>query len=158
VIGDVQGPGSTASALHNMSQPPRSTVVIAPGRQIAGALRFCCPLREEDRDRLPQRIAKLLLRGGPDAHAPDFTERVGRTSATLLESLGLPQVASCWESLPGAAVVDDPALCIAVVSRCSANLFLRRRLPRLDWERLSSPVCLIDPHLAARLRREGRLG
>jgi hypothetical protein len=110
------------TSLDNMSLSPRSEVVIAPRRKVSVGLRFAL---------VGDPTAALSKLGATEA------DWLAKTEA-LLDGIAAPAAAPLLE-IP-ARTVDDPLLAIAVLSRCSANLFLRNRTPRFDAESLGRQV------------------
>ena len=134
--------------LLNMSQPPRTRVVAAPHRSEARGWRL------DLGDRLPddgpdwhQRLCAAFgvdveawagdpPEGGVDDAETRAERALTRCTADLLLRRGVPAAVPLWEGR-GRAPCGDPLLALAVLSRASGRVFLARRTPRFDRERLA---------------------
>ena len=150
------------NVLHNMSCPPRTTVLLA-GRTVAPhAVVFSLPLALFKAGLLagtnPSTIRDPL--GTPVTYqaACDNVRQRWRTPQDLFAVIGEPRFLTAkvdfligWRPLPEHAalqflVCGDPRLCAGVQARCAGTLYLSRRQPDLTWERLlDAPVAFDDP-------------
>jgi hypothetical protein len=136
------------SLLHNMSQPPRTEVVIAPHR--AGRPQgFVLRLSPADR-----RAALAQLRTEVGGSTDPL--KLAAWTAERLQALGCPEVGVVRREPRSAHEDVDPVLGLAVLSRCFGNLFLLRRQPRWVFRgRIeNSGFTIYDPTLASLLRRQ----
>lgn len=126
--------------IHNMSVPPTSELLIAPGRKRRLTHLQVPPHVIEaanglDRSRaFPCRLAQVLniTSTSNRAHAEQALEEA---TARALRDAGVAAAAVCRELDPRRRKPADlpPLLALAIVSRCSGGLFLRDRKPRLDY-------------------------
>lgn len=127
--------------LHNMSAPPRSHVVVAPGIQPQKS-RFLWTT-----DWLPKDGSSFLVRlcreAGLGAPADPIQRLVEETEA-LLVRIHAP-AAAVLSSGTSTRPCADRLLALAVLSRSSDRLFLRARTPRFDHASLARSIAISDP-------------
>ncbi len=134
--------------LLNMSQPPRTRVVAAPHRAEARGLRLDLADRlPEDGPDWHQRLCAAFgvdveawageaPEDGKDDPEAKAKRALTRLTADVLARRGAPAAAPLWEGR-GRVACDDPLLALAVLSRASGRVFLARRTPRFERERLA---------------------
>ncbi|GEM_PF-6930529 len=138
--------------VHNMSQPPKTAIVLAPHRPEGPKLSPIIALGPRwlpaDDEHFADRLCKRLgLDPGVD---PD--EALLAWSEDLLDRLVLPHATLVHPAWGKARPRCDKAAAVAVLSRCSGQLFLRTRHPRFDHATLSRRIRVGDPALRRALR------
>jgi hypothetical protein len=124
-----------------MGPGPYSDVVVAPHRTRA-APALVLSLRQADWQYALQEL------GGPANPAA-----LARLTAQRLEELGAPKVALVHRVTGSPRRGSDPVLALAILSRCTANMFLKRRTPRWGWDHFKGlNFRVLDPVLAQFLR------
>lgn len=124
--------------LHNMSAPPRSTIVVAPGihrpRMIVLAAHDWLP---HDGSGF---LARLCEAAGLGVPADPMTRLVDVTAELLV---GIDAPAAAVLQIGGdARPCSDRLLTLAILSRASDRLFLRARTPRFDHTSLARTVSI----------------
>ena len=128
--------------LHNMSQPPKTQVVIAPHRPTRPAGLVLSLSRDT------WRAARRTL-----AESATSDRTLDEHTRDRLRALGVPEVAVVRSCERRATEPVDPILALAVFSRCTGSLFLLRRTARLDFPPPGHRcLCVLDPALAELLR------
>lgn len=134
------------SLIHNMSQPPRTAVVIAPHR--AGPrTELVLSLGAQDWNAAFARLTEQAQEEGA-------TGDLAQWSAERLQGLGCPEVGLVRDEGRPVHEAVDPVLALAVLARCTGSLFLLRRQPRWDPPSIGQKrgLTVLDPALVQVLR------
>lgn len=134
--------------LHNMSAPPRTQIVLAPGRKKPRFVSVRVPAetfaRAAEIRPGPEFVCRLaeqlgLGRAGTRQGAEDLLQHA---TEQALEQHGVASAAVCsiGPSQPHEREYLDPLLALAIVSRCAGTLFLRARTPRFDSRHVREAV------------------
>jgi hypothetical protein len=94
----------------------------------------------------PGFLGRLFEKLQIDPGSADPEEVLAERTAAVLHEVEAPAAAVCLRG--GSAVPGhDPLLAVALLSRCSDQLFLRRRRPRFDHRSLSRIIRIMDAGL-----------
>ena len=126
------------SLIHNMSAPPRSKIILAPNIQETTFLAFSLldlPAKQMD---FPQQFLQFC---GLSSYA-QLLERLVHVDRTLrlapILTLGTPTNTS--QDVPGLFTS------IALLSRSTGSLYMKRRKPHFSYERLSKTIYIPQHH------------
>ena len=122
------------SALHNMSAPPRSKIIVAPNRKAIPQLRFRLHEFPTKGAHYAHRLAEMY--NFPNLNALlDF-------DASLMNTLQITPILSTMKFNDNTIQVNTPLINLFVLSRTSGTLFMIRRTPEYTHARMSKKLFL----------------
>jgi len=130
------------AALHNMSAPPMSQVVVAPHRQHRNdspLVSFYLPLLNQNS------WEEDILRRCKLSSLAEVQEQADFWLDQLNPPVAFPMAARVG------GISIHPLLSIGILSRTVGSLFMRRRNPILSYSRVSLRVSVVDPKFIARI-------